>query len=183
MKTASIQNKTSAPSPFQIAVLPEDFALPAISETAPPTSFADLMLHPEKLETALKIARRENDVFDASRRFSRSAGNRARPIATSKNNGARKPAGRLQAELKNVEFHLEAPAAVAVKLAADFTDWEKFPLDMIKTENGVWSIFVPLRPGNYSYRFIVDGNWCDDPDAGLYEFNPFGTVNAMVKVT
>jgi hypothetical protein len=35
------------------------------------TPFADLMLHPEKLKAALGAARRENDAFDAARKFSR----------------------------------------------------------------------------------------------------------------
>jgi hypothetical protein len=33
------------------------------------TPFTDLMLHPEELEAALKSARRENDAFEASRKF------------------------------------------------------------------------------------------------------------------
>jgi hypothetical protein len=38
------------------------------------TPFTDLMLHPEKLEAALKNARRENDAFEASRKFGRRDG-------------------------------------------------------------------------------------------------------------
>jgi len=59
-----------------IASRNEDFALATATKSAPPvdkTPFADLMLHPEKLETALKIAKRENDAFEASRTFGRSA--------------------------------------------------------------------------------------------------------------
>lgn len=143
---------------------------PAVLEIAPPSSqtpFADLMLHPEKLEAALKTAKIENDAFAASRRFGRNhAGNSHSPP-----------------ELKETGFFLEASFAQSVKLAADFTDWEKFPLDMIKSEDDVWFIFVPLAPGSYSYRFIVDGVWCDDPHSILHEPNPFGTANAVVRVT
>lgn len=186
MKTASIQNRPTAPSPFQITVLPEDFALPSVSAAAPPsnrTPFADLMLHPEKLEAALKIARSENDAFGAARKFGLNDAKRAASDSSSRSNGARKSSSRLRAGSKMTEFHLKAPAAMSVKLAADFTDWEKFPLDMIKAEDGVWSIFVPLLPGDYSYRFIVDGKWRDDPRADSYKSNPFGAANAVVKVT
>ena len=87
-------------------------------------------------------------------------------------------------ELKRTEFHLAAPFAESVKLAAEFTDWEKFPLDMVKAEDGVWYTVVPLPPGHYSYRFIVDGEWCDDPRPIFRLHNsPFGRVNAMVEVT
>ena len=87
-----------------------------------------------------------------------------------------------ETELKTTDFHLAAPEAKSVKLAADFTDWEKYPLDMIKTENGVWFTIVPLAPGNYSYRFIVDGKWCDDPHSFRRTQNPFGTINSVVEV-
>jgi len=85
--------------------------------------------------------------------------------------------------LKNTEFSLAAPSAGSVKLAADFTDWEKSPLDLIKSEDGFWFAIVPLLPGRYAYRFIVDGQWCDDPQPVQRMANPFGTANAVVNVT
>lgn len=95
----------------------------------------------------------------------------------------RKTSGTSSGKLKQIEFHLEAPAAHSVKLAADFTDWEKYPVDMIRSGNGVWFTQVPLLPGNYSYRFIVDGQWRDDPRPAQRVPNPFGTVNAVMNVT
>ena len=87
-------------------------------------------------------------------------------------------------ELKQIEFHLAAPFAGSVKLAADFTDWEKFPPDMMKSENDVWHAVVPLPAGSYSYRFIVDGEWCDDLRPGLrVHNNPFAPASAVVKAT
>ncbi len=81
MKTsAPIQNKPIIPSLFYIASHIEDFAPATISKSTPPlseTPFADLMLHPEKLEAALKTAKRENDAFDAARTFSKNPVERA----------------------------------------------------------------------------------------------------------
>jgi hypothetical protein len=65
-------------------------------------------------------------------------------------------------EHKWTEFNLDAPAAKSVKLAADFTDWGKFPLELTRSESGFWFIHVPLCPGTYSYRFIVDDEWLTD---------------------
>ena len=87
------------------------------------------------------------------------------------------------AGLTQTEFQLAAPAASSVKLAADFTDWERSALDLIKAEDGTWFAIVPLSPGNYSYRFIVDGQWWDDPAPAQRVPNPFGTTNAVVNVT
>jgi 1,4-alpha-glucan branching enzyme len=78
---------------------------------------------------------------------------------------------------------MEAPSAKSVKLAADFTDWEKFPLDMMKSKNGIWFSVIPLAPGQYSYRFIVDGQWYDDPRSTQRVPNPFGSENAVIAVT
>lgn len=83
----------------------------------------------------------------------------------------------------NTEFRLAAPAAESVKLAADFTDWDKSPLDLIKGEDGIWFIIVPLLPGQYAYRYLVDGLWHDDPQPVQLAPNPFGTMNAVVCVS
>jgi 1,4-alpha-glucan branching enzyme len=79
-------------------------------------------------------------------------------------------------------FRLEAPMAQTVKLVADFTGWEKNPLDLRLGEKGVWQITVALPPGRYAYRFLVDGEWHDDPQCDRCEANAFGTANAVVEV-
>ncbi|HEY1717626.1 MAG TPA: hypothetical protein VGH42_04930 [Verrucomicrobiae bacterium] len=50
------------------------------------TPFIDLMMHPEKLEAALRKAKSENDAFAASRTFGQGEINRATPDASFKNN-------------------------------------------------------------------------------------------------
>jgi hypothetical protein len=86
-------------------------------------------------------------------------------------------------DLINTEFYLDAPSAKSVKLAADFTDWEKSPLDLIQSEEGLWFTIVPLFPGSYAYRFIVDGEWRDDPYPEQLVANPYGTMDAVINVT
>jgi hypothetical protein len=162
----------------------ENFALATISKSMPPvnrTPFSDLMLHPDKLETAFKKARMENNAFEASRTFCRSAVNPSKQPVSHENSGAHQSSNHSQLKLKIMAFHLEAPFAESVKLAADFTGWEKFPLDMMKSEDGLWFITVPLPPGPCSYRFIVDGRWYDDPRQ-LCLPNLRGTTNAVLMV-
>jgi hypothetical protein len=188
MKISTLfQNTPVIPSLFQVASRIEDFAPTVVSKPTPPleqTPFVELMLHPEKLEAALKTAKVENDAFDAARTFSRQDSVKRATRSASKNRGGvGKSSNRSLVELKPIEFHVQAPSARSVKLAADFTDWEKYPLDMTKSEDGVWFTNVPLSPGQYSYRFIVDGQWCDDPRSVQRVPNPFGTANAVVNVT
>ena len=85
-------------------------------------------------------------------------------------------------EIKEVEFFLKASSAKSVKLAADFTDWERASLPMSRAGNGIWFAIVPLPPGDYNYRFIVDGQWSDDPHSSRHIPNSFGTRNAVKTV-
>lgn len=73
------------------------------------------------------------------------------------------------------EFALNAPGAKTVCLVGDFTQWEKHPVPMKKNRAGLWKTQVPLQPGTYHYRYLVDGEWCDDPKCTLHAPNPFGT--------
>lgn len=79
-------------------------------------------------------------------------------------------------------FRFEVCGANRVKLAADFTGWEKQPIDLRQMEDGTWQVAVELPVGRYSYRFLVDGEWRDDPRSLDYEPSPFGTLNAVVTV-
>ena len=85
-------------------------------------------------------------------------------------------------ELKLVEFSVELPEAQTVQLASDFTDWEENSLDMVRFDRGVWSTTVPLPPGIYAYRFLVDGQWYDDPRAIWRDTQPGDTPKAFVRV-
>lgn len=81
------------------------------------------------------------------------------------------------------EFVLNAPQATAVSLVGDFTEWEHHPIPMKKTRTGVWKAQVKLQPGTYHYRYLVDGQWCDDPQCALHEPNPFGSQDDVCVVS
>ncbi len=42
-----------------------------------------------------------------------------------------------------------------------------------------WHLELELPPGTYEYRFVVDGEWGDDPEAARRVANPFGGENAV----
>lgn len=85
-------------------------------------------------------------------------------------------------QLKETVFRLDAPSAREVLLAADFTDWDKTPVKMIKGGGGVWHVKVPLSHGRHLYRFIVDGEWRDDPAHSERVANNFGSFNSVINV-
>lgn len=53
---------------------------------------------------------------------------------------------------------------------------------MRKGADGVWTISVDLSPGNHGYRFIVDGEWRDDPECTIHVPNPYGGEDMIRRV-
>jgi hypothetical protein len=177
MKT-SLQNDLIPPALFRLAAFIENPLAPRFFESSPDiTEEAFASLRSE----ASKSPENKNSPAANTRTKGISKPHPTRSAAT-KNEVAQKCAGHPPVNLKPAEFHLRAPSAKSVKLAADFTEWEKFPLDMIKSVDGVWFTMVPLPPGHYSYRFIVDGQWRDDPRPNQRVSNSFGTANTLVEV-
>jgi hypothetical protein len=177
MKT-SLQNDFIHPALFRLAAFIENPIAPRFFESAPAiTEKAFASLRSE----ASKSAEQKNS-FAANTRINGVSKQHAARDASPKKGVAHQCAGNPPVNLKPAEFHLKAPSAKSVKLAADFTEWEKFPLDMIKSEDGIWFTMVPLPPGHYSYRFIVDGQWRDDPRPNQRVPNSFGTVNTVVEI-
>ena len=83
---------------------------------------------------------------------------------------------------KNQTFRFNAPAAHSVLLAGDFTHWQEAPIPLHKRNGGGWTANVALSPGEHHYRFIVDGQWCDDPACTLRAPNPFGSQDMVMQV-
>ncbi|MBN2636787.1 MAG: esterase [Prolixibacteraceae bacterium] len=58
----------------------------------------------------------------------------------------------------NVSFRIAAPEAKSVKLSGSWMTDNNSPVDLMKNENGVWSVTIPTPdPELYTYNFIVDG--------------------------
>ncbi len=87
-----------------------------------------------------------------------------------------------QEHVKKETFQLIAPDAEEVLLLGDFTNWEEDPVLLRHQNDGIWKISLPLNPGRYEYRFIVDGEWRDDTKCGHRTANPFGGQNCVRDV-
>lgn len=79
-------------------------------------------------------------------------------------------------------FSFAAPAALSVQLVGDFTHWQQKPINLQKGADGIWRTNVELAPGAHHYRFLVDGQWRDDPECALQVPNPFGGQDAVRQV-
>jgi hypothetical protein len=82
-----------------------------------------------------------------------------------------------------VMFMTLYPRASKVQVAGDFNNWQPESGVMEKTgENGNWQIKMPLAPGRYKYRLVVDGQWQQDPYNPATELHPYGEYNSVLEV-
>jgi 1,4-alpha-glucan branching enzyme len=64
----------------------------------------------------------------------------------------------------------------------DFNSWDLKKHTMKKDDKGRWAKIVTLAPGGYEYKFLVDGEWQNDPNNDQVVHNPFGTLNNHLTV-
>ncbi len=70
-----------------------------------------------------------------------------------------------------------------VHIAGDFNNWSARDGAFKRNDAlGVWELCVPLQPGRYRYRLVIDGRWTTDPHNTNVETNPFGELNNIVEV-
>lgn len=79
-------------------------------------------------------------------------------------------------------FIIRAAGANRVQLAGDFNDWNPSRTPLQHVDLDTFQIKLPLRPGRYHYRYVIDGQWRNDPENHRVETNPFGDLNNVVEV-
>ena len=82
-----------------------------------------------------------------------------------------------------VRFAARFEGASKVLIAGDFNNWSPVSTPMASNDApGMWITKLPLNPGRYRYRFVVDGRWLTDPHNVNVETNQFGELNNVVEV-
>lgn len=93
-----------------------------------------------------------------------------------------------KSETKSTEFSCHAPDASAVFLAGTFNDWKTDATVLTKDQQGNWRGTLDLPPGRHEFKFVVDGQWCCEPNCHASAEcpkcvpNDFGTMNRFVDV-
>ena len=80
-------------------------------------------------------------------------------------------------------FRFSAPGPMSGLLVGDFSHWQQRGIPMQKGKVGIWTATVSLSPGKHRYRFIVDGDWRDDPECTLRVPNPYGSQDMVRQVS
>ena len=83
-----------------------------------------------------------------------------------------------------VRFVLLAPEAKQVALVGSFNGWAGEATQMkMRDGTGLWSVDVPLREGEYTFMYLVDGKrWVTPPMAEDFVTDGFGQTNGVLIV-
>lgn len=64
-----------------------------------------------------------------------------------------------------IEFTYDDPNAGSVSLAGDFNNWNMNAEPLTQDADGVWRVVLELGPGEYEYKFVINGSeWVADPE-------------------
>jgi 1,4-alpha-glucan branching enzyme len=77
---------------------------------------------------------------------------------------------------------VKAPDAKEVFLAGEFNGWKLDDSSRMEKTNGCWTKRLNLDSGKYRYRFVIDGNWSEDPANPLTQLNSYGTLDSLLEV-
>lgn len=92
-------------------------------------------------------------------------------------------AGTTQQPTVFVRLVLLQPRARSVSVAGDFNGWNPAQTPLERSDGGVWTATIPLKPGRYQYMFVIDGKqWITDPLAAEEATDGFGAQNAVLNV-
>lgn len=83
---------------------------------------------------------------------------------------------------KLIAFSFRAPWASTVFLAGCFNGWDPHATPLHRHDDGTWTCSLSIEPGEHQYRFVVDGEWQDDPLNANRCRNEFGTENCILMV-
>jgi 1,4-alpha-glucan branching enzyme len=100
-----------------------------------------------------------------------SQGREARAKSTEQKRGGQRP----------IEFSFHAPQASSVAVAGNFNNWDT-QKSRLQRDGDAWKASIPLAPGRYEYRFVVDGEWITDPNCKECVSNDYGSTNSVLVV-
>lgn len=72
--------------------------------------------------------------------------------------------------------------AEKVFLAGDFNQWNPQAERMTRSKDGSFRARIQLPPGEYQYKFVIDGIWFNDPSAQAQVMNQHRSLNSVIRV-
>ena len=86
--------------------------------------------------------------------------------------------------IREVKIYFFYPPAQKVAVTGDFNGWDPKGVPLAPAgKPGLWETLLRLKPGAYSYNFIVDGNvLVPDPNAANQMPDGYGGTNSIMLV-
>ena len=88
----------------------------------------------------------------------------------------------VQARAEPTSFSIAAPTAKQVFVAGEMTDWDSGKRAMARDASGTWHATLDLEPGQWLYKFVVDGQWVPDPATPDHDADGQGGQHSFVFV-
>ncbi|MCA1743468.1 MAG: isoamylase early set domain-containing protein [Desulfonatronovibrio sp.] len=86
-------------------------------------------------------------------------------------------------ETFHVLFSFDNPDVDSVSIMGSFNDWNPAGYVLRQSNDGIWTITIPLPKGSHEYAFVInDEQIVPDPDALLFKDDGFGSVNSMIVI-
>lgn len=84
---------------------------------------------------------------------------------------------------KRFTFLCKAEPGSEVYLAGNFNGWNPTKRKMIdKENNGNFITTMMLPPGEYEYKFVINGHWSIDRECEDWVPNSMGSLNSLIRV-
>jgi 1,4-alpha-glucan branching enzyme len=84
---------------------------------------------------------------------------------------------------KRIKFELQADPDSKIYIAGSFNNWNPKERKLKdKQNNGNYSLFVLVPKGKQEYKFIINDDWCLDPNCIDKKKNKLGTYNNFINV-
>jgi 1,4-alpha-glucan branching enzyme len=83
-----------------------------------------------------------------------------------------------------VTFSVEAKEANSASVVGDFNNWDQAAGELSKLKNGTFKgIFELPKDASYQFKYVIDGNFVNEPEADSFQWNEFaGTENGVINV-
>ncbi len=81
-----------------------------------------------------------------------------------------------------VTLSVEAGPGKTVMVAGSFNNWQPDKQLVDRKGNGVYTCRLMLAPGEYQYKFVIDGEWRLDDANPNFTPNEFGSLNSLLVV-
>jgi 1,4-alpha-glucan branching enzyme len=130
-----------------------------------------------------KYCRGAKDFFTLSREIISGQIGITQPVTMKKvSKQFKKVASEKLKEFSGITFSVQAPRANSVFIVGDFNNWSLDDNYKLQKVNGIWMKRLSLDKGSHQYRFVVDGQWLEDPHNPQTIVNPYGELNSIINV-